>query len=176
MTDRLGAIKLGESNGEPFLGRDFGHTKNYSEDVAAIIDEETKKLLANAHQEAFDILVTNREVLDRLVTELLEHETIDRKGLEPIFADVQMRAERPAWTGSSTRTPSDIPPVDIPLAARMNGRPEPQAEITVSPGAEAGGPSSAGPAQPPSPPSGGPPTGPPGSQRVDPAPGSGSQD
>src|ERR687897_961681 len=53
MTERLGAIKLGESNGEPFLGRDFGHTRNYSEDVAAVVDEETKMLLATAHQEAF---------------------------------------------------------------------------------------------------------------------------
>ena len=78
MTDRLGAIKLGESNGEPFLGRDFGHTKNYSEDVAAIIDEETKKLLANAHQEAFDILEENRDVLDALVLELMDKETLDK--------------------------------------------------------------------------------------------------
>ena len=46
MTERLGAIKLGEANAEPFLGRDIGHTRNYSEDVAAIVDEETKKFLA----------------------------------------------------------------------------------------------------------------------------------
>src|SRR4029450_1554140 len=50
MTERLGAIKLGESNSEPFLGRDFGHQRNYSEDVAAIIDEETKRVLATARQ------------------------------------------------------------------------------------------------------------------------------
>ena len=65
MTERLGAIKLGETNAEPFLGRDMGHQRNYSEDVAAIVDEETKKLLATAHQEAFDILEENRDVLDR---------------------------------------------------------------------------------------------------------------
>ena len=47
MTERLGAIKLGETQGEPFLGRDMGHTRNYSEDVAAIVDEETKKFLAD---------------------------------------------------------------------------------------------------------------------------------
>ena len=47
MTERLGAIKLGEANAEPFLGRDIGHSRNYSEDVAAIVDEETKKLLAD---------------------------------------------------------------------------------------------------------------------------------
>jgi cell division protease FtsH len=134
MSDRLGAVKFGDDNGEPFLGRDFGHTRNYSEEIAAIIDEEINALLTSAHQEAFDILVTNREVLDRLVVELLEKETIDRKGLSELFVSVQMRAERPAWTGSATRVPSNIPPVDVP--AGLNGRAEPKAEITVSPGQE----------------------------------------
>ena len=54
MSDRLGAIKLGDNTSEPFLGRDMGHQRNYSEEVAAIIDEEVKKLLSTAHQEAFD--------------------------------------------------------------------------------------------------------------------------
>ena len=67
MTERLGAIRLGEANSEPFLGRDIGHARNYSEDVAAKVDEETKLLLAGAHQEAFDILEENRDVLDDLV-------------------------------------------------------------------------------------------------------------
>ncbi len=125
MSERLGAVKLGEDNSEPFLGRDFGHTRNYSEEIAAIIDEEINKLLTNAHQEAFDILVQNRDVLDTLVTELLEKETIDRKGLADIFSEIQMRPERPAWTGSDTRIPSTIPPVDVP--AGLNGRPEPAA-------------------------------------------------
>ena len=92
MTDRLGAIKLGESNGEPFLGRDFGHTKNYSEDVAAIIDEETKKLLANAHQEAFDILEENRDVLDALVLELMDKETLDKAEVATVFEALRRAA------------------------------------------------------------------------------------
>src|SRR6185437_12191572 len=49
MTERLGTIKLGEDNSEPYLGRDFGHTRNYSEEVAAIVDEEVKKLIETAH-------------------------------------------------------------------------------------------------------------------------------
>ncbi len=107
MSDRLGAVKLGEDNGEPFLGRDIGHMRNYSEEIAAIIDEEVNKLLTNAHQEAFDILVTNRPVLDELVRQLLDKETIDRKGLAAIFSSLRMRAERPAWTGSDSRVPSN---------------------------------------------------------------------
>ncbi len=118
MTDRLGAIKLGESNGEPFLGRDFGHTKNYSEDVAAIIDEETKKLLQNAHQEAFDILEENRDVLDSLVLELMDKETLDKAEVASIFEALRRRPARPAWTGSPDRKASQIPPVEIPQAIR----------------------------------------------------------
>jgi cell division protease FtsH len=113
MTERLGAIKLGESNSEPFLGRDFGHTRNYSEDVAAVVDEETKKLLASAHQEAFDILEENRDVLDALVLELMEKETLDKEEVARVFEPLRRRPDRPAWTGSPDRSPSAIPPVEF---------------------------------------------------------------
>jgi cell division protease FtsH len=118
MTERLGAIKLGEGNSEPFLGRDFGHQRNYSEDVAAIIDEETKLLLASAHQEAFDILEENRHVLDALVLALLDKETLDKSEIAEIFEALRMRPARPAWTGSPDRRPSKIPAVEIPEEIR----------------------------------------------------------
>lgn len=118
MTERLGAIKLGESNAEPFLGRDIGHARNYSEDVAAMIDDETKKFLAVAHQEAFDILEENRDVLDALVLALLDKETLDKSEVAEIFTALRRRPERPAWTGSPTRVPSTIPPVEIPEEIR----------------------------------------------------------
>ncbi|MGH3472607.1 MAG: ATP-dependent zinc metalloprotease FtsH [Nocardioidaceae bacterium] len=153
MSERIGAVKLGEDNSEPFLGRDFGHTRNYSEEIAAIIDEEINKLMTNAHQEAFDILVQNRGVLDQLVTELLEKETLDRKALTGVFATLVARPERPAWTGSDSRIPSAIPPVAVPVSA--NGRGAVKPEITVSPGSEG-----TGSGLPPSVPPGGPPSGP----------------
>ena len=118
MTERLGAIKLGDGNAEPFLGRDIGHTRNYSEDVAAMIDDETKKFLAVAHQEAFDILAENRDVLDALVLELLDKETLDKAQVAEVFTALRRRGERPAWTGSPTRIPSTIPPVEIPEEIR----------------------------------------------------------
>src|SRR5690606_17584403 len=114
MTERLGAVKLGESNSEPFLGRDLGHSRNYSEDVAAMVDEEVKKLVAAAHQEAFDILEENRDVLDALVLALIEKETLDKDEVAQVFAPLRRRSRRPAWTGSPERTPSPIPPVEIP--------------------------------------------------------------
>ncbi|WP_193605792.1 ATP-dependent zinc metalloprotease FtsH [Nocardioides dongkuii] len=118
MTDRLGAIKLGEAQGEPFLGRDMGHQRNYSEDVAAIVDEETKNFLATAHQEAFDILEENRDVLDDLVLALLDKETLDKAEVAEIFTPLRRCQARPAWTGSPDRNPSDIPPIEIPQAIR----------------------------------------------------------
>ncbi len=124
MTERLGAIKLGDSNGEPFLGRDYGHTRNYSEDVAAIVDEEVKKLLATAHQEAFDILEENRDVLDSLVLALLEKETLDKEQVAEVFLPLRRRPVRPAWTGSPTREPSDKPPVEVPRSALEDVAPE----------------------------------------------------
>jgi cell division protease FtsH len=118
MTERLGAIKLGDGNSEPFMGRDFGHQRNYSEDVAGIVDEETKKLLATAHQEAYDILEENRDVLDALVLALLDKETLDKAEIAEIFTGLRMRPERPAWTGSPDRRPSSIPAVEIPEEVR----------------------------------------------------------
>jgi cell division protease FtsH len=130
MTERLGAIKLGENNHEPFLGRDIGHTRDYSEDVAAIVDEETKKLLANAHQEAFDILEENRDVLDALVLALLERETLDKAEVAEVFEPLRRRSVRPAWTGSPDRVPSTIPPIDVPRSA-SNGTAQPESESAV---------------------------------------------
>ncbi|MEU4606515.1 ATP-dependent zinc metalloprotease FtsH [Kribbella sp. NPDC023972] len=122
MTERLGAIKFGQDSGEPFLGRDLGSQRNYSEEIAAAVDEEVGKLILNAHQEAFDILVENRAVLDHLVEELLEKETLDKHEIARVFAPVQKRDRRPAWTGSATRVPSDQPPVmPVPSRGEQNG-------------------------------------------------------
>ncbi|HSV39663.1 MAG TPA: ATP-dependent zinc metalloprotease FtsH [Nocardioidaceae bacterium] len=130
MTDALGAIKLGEGNSEPFLGREYGHRRDYSEDVAAKVDAETKKFLAEAHQEAFDILEENRDVLDALVVALLEKETLDKEQVAQVFEPLRRRQPRPAWTGSPDREPSQIPPVAVPKSATNGTRPE-ESEGTV---------------------------------------------
>ncbi len=114
MTERLGAIKFGGDNTEPFLGREMAHQRDYSEEVAALVDEEVKKLIENAHNEAWEILVENRDVLDNLVLALLEKETLGKEEIAEIFAPIVKRPPRPAWTGSSRRTPSTRPPVLSP--------------------------------------------------------------
>lgn len=126
MTERLGAIKYGQEQGEVFLGRDYGHTRDYSEEVAAAIDEEVRAFIEAAHQEAYDVLVDNREVLDALVLALLERETLDKEEIEEIFAELKLRTPRPAWTGSARRAPDTRGPIDGPItnaasSAQVNG-------------------------------------------------------
>ena len=123
MSERIGAVKLGQSQGEVFLGRDMGHQRDYSEEIAGIVDEEVRRFIEAAHDEAWHALNDNRDVLDRLVLELLEHETLGPKEIAAIFEDVRKRPKRPTWLSSESRTISDIPPVLTPaeeaaLAAR----------------------------------------------------------
>lgn len=114
MTERLGAIRYGQEQNEVFLGRDMGHVRDFSEEVAAAIDEEVRSFIDAAHQEAYEVLVANRDILDRLVLELLEKETLDKAQIEEIFAEMNMREPRAAWTGSTRRRPDDRPPVLTP--------------------------------------------------------------
>jgi len=114
MTEAIGAIKLGTDGSEPFMGRDYGHQRDYSENVAAKVDAEIRKLIENAHQEAFDILVENRTTLDAMVLQLLDKETLNKEEIAAIFAKVSSWPRRPSWTGSATRIPSSQPPVAVP--------------------------------------------------------------
>ena len=125
MTERLGAIQYGKDPSEPFLGRDMGHMRDYSEEVAAAIDEEVRTFIEAAHQEAYDLLVANRDVLDAMVLALLDRETLDKAEIEEIFAELQLREPRPAWTGSARRRPDERGPVLTPseVAALPGGSP-----------------------------------------------------
>ena len=114
MTEAIGAIKLGTDASEPFMGRDYGHQRDYSENVAAKVDAEIRKLIENAHQEAFDILVDNRATLDAMVLKLLDKETLNKEEIAAIFTKVSSWPRRPSWTGSATRIPSSQPPVAVP--------------------------------------------------------------
>jgi cell division protease FtsH len=122
MSERVGAIKLGQSQGEVFLGRDMGHQRDYSEDVAAVVDEEVRRLIDAAHDEAWHVINDNRAVLDHLVLELLEKETLNAAELAEIFSSVRKRPLRPTWLSSETRLLSDQPPVLTPAeVAAQNG-------------------------------------------------------
>ena len=114
MSERLGARKFGSGDGEPFLGREMGHGRDYSEEIASAIDEEIKRMIEAAHDEAWEVLVEYRDVLDNLVLRLLDKETLARKEVLEVFASVQKRPARGTYTGYGKRLPSDRPPVLSP--------------------------------------------------------------
>ncbi len=114
MSDRVGAIRLGQQQGEVFLGRDMGHVKDYSEGIAEVVDDEVRRLIETAHQEAYEILVENRDVLDALVVALLERETLDKEEVAEVFGPLVKRAPRSVWLSASTRPVSDRGPVLSP--------------------------------------------------------------
>jgi cell division protease FtsH len=111
MSARLGAVRYGREQGDPFLGRSMGNQADYSLEVAHEIDEEVRKLIEAAHTEAWDILNTYRDVLDDLVVELLDKETLTRRDLERIFGSVEKRPRITAFNDFGERTPSDKPPI-----------------------------------------------------------------
>jgi cell division protease FtsH len=121
MSSKLGAVRYGVNESEPFLGRDYGHTRDYSEDIAADIDSEVRDLIEAAHDEAWEILVQYRDTLDQMVLELVEKETLNKEDLERILAPVRKRPPHNTFTGFGKRTPSDRPPIEIPPSARSNG-------------------------------------------------------
>ncbi|RJQ78491.1 ATP-dependent zinc metalloprotease FtsH [Pseudonocardiaceae bacterium YIM PH 21723] len=143
MSAKLGAVRYGQDQGDPFLGRSMGHAADHSLEVAREIDEEIRKLIETAHTEAWEILSQYRDVLDRLAGELLEKETLPRKELERIFEGVEKRPRITAFNDFGGRTPSDKPPIKTPgELAIERGEPWPPPEpekphpVPVSNGAQ----------------------------------------
>ncbi|MFB9713495.1 ATP-dependent zinc metalloprotease FtsH [Arthrobacter methylotrophus] len=112
MSERIGAVKLGAGGGEPFLGRDMAQERNYSDSVAYIVDEEVRRLIDQAHDEAYAILTENRDVLDQLALELLERETLNQAEIAYIFRDIRKRDFREVWLSKESRPVQTLPPVE----------------------------------------------------------------
>ena len=126
MSEKLGARKFGSGDSEPFLGMERSHARDYSEEIASAIDGEVRRLIESAHDEAWEVLVEYRDVLDGLVLRLLDKETLSRKEVLEAFATVQKRPLRGSYTGYGKRLPSDRPPVltpkELALAATSDGK------------------------------------------------------
>lgn len=101
MSDRIGMVKLGDADTEAFGHGSGEGPRPFSDETAAIIDEEVRRLLDNAMREAWRILSENRGVLDTLASRLLEEETLDEAQLAEIFKDVVKAPERPVWNYQS---------------------------------------------------------------------------
>ncbi len=114
MSAKLGAVKYGQNDGEPFLGRTMGHQRDYSESVSSEIDAEVRGLIELAHDEAWEILVEYRDVLDNLVLELIEKETVTQADMARICARVIKRPPIAPFHTFGKRKASDQPPVMTP--------------------------------------------------------------
>lgn len=121
MTNEVGPVKLGSASGEVFMGRDMGHGREFSEKIAERIDNQVRALIEQAHNEAYQVLNDNRDVLDRLALELLEKETLDHLELAEIFKDVKRLPPRPQWLSSDQRPVSYQPPVEVPRRVHPEG-------------------------------------------------------
>jgi len=99
MSDKLGPMKYGKTQGEVFLGRDFSNQQDYSDQVAATIDDEVRALIGQAHEEARRILETHNDALHRLAEKLLDVETLDAEAIKELLSDV------PKWEASHGGSP-----------------------------------------------------------------------
>ena len=115
MSDSIGNMYLGASE-EVFLGRDYQQQLNYSEEVAAKIDEEIKTIIDNQYQEALSILRENRSIMDEMVKALYEKETIYEDEIDALFGEendnanslFSSKVNRPESNDSSAKDPSDV--------------------------------------------------------------------
>ncbi len=91
MSDRLGQVALGRQQGNMFLGRDIVAERDFSEETAAAIDDEVRKLVDVAYRRAKEVLVTNRHILDALANMLIEKETVDADELQELLANSDVK-------------------------------------------------------------------------------------
>ncbi len=85
MSDKIGPVALGQSQGGMFLGRDMSATRDFSEDTAATIDVEVSELVDTAYKRATKVLSDNRSVLDEMASMLIERETIDTEDIQDLL-------------------------------------------------------------------------------------------
>ena len=133
MSDRIGMVKLGDADTEAFGHGSGEGPRSFSDETAAIIDEEVRRLLDNAMREAWRILSENRAVLDTLASRLLEEETLDEAQLAEIFKDVVKAPERPVWNYQSDAAVPGVVlghPVGIKAEDEWTSVPEPGIDVS----------------------------------------------
>ena len=134
MSDRIGMVKLGDADTEAFGHGSGEGPRSFSDETAAIIDEEVRRLLDNAMREAWRILSENRAVLDTLASRLLEEETLDEAQLAEIFKDVVKAPERPVWNyQSDAAVPGVVLGHPVGIKSEDEWKPVAEEGIEVSP-------------------------------------------
>jgi len=125
MSERIGAMAIGDREQEIFLGREFGHRREVSERTAEMVDDEVKRLLDEAYAKASTVLTAHRELLERIAQALLERETIDREDLDLLVQDLPLPpreappappAPAPALAATKATAPAVLPALGSPPA------------------------------------------------------------
>ena len=124
MSDVLGPVAYGEGqNHQVFLGRDFNHERNYSEEVASEIDKEVRKYLEAAYEACRKLIIANRDKLDLIAEALIERETLTAKQLEELLTTGKLAAddEKDDFLADDNDEPKDgdialIPPTELKAA------------------------------------------------------------
>jgi cell division protease FtsH len=131
MSEKLGPRTFGRDSTQPFLGRDFGHEADYSEEIAREIDDEIRRIVEDAHERARRVLSEHMDELQRLSKILIEYETIDRgqfqdlltgTAAEEVFKDHEKHA--PAEEEQPVKQPSRPRTIGLPLPSSLQKPPD----------------------------------------------------
>ncbi|MDO4911759.1 MAG: ATP-dependent zinc metalloprotease FtsH [Corynebacterium sp.] len=133
MSPELGTVKYGQTEGDVFANRGGGGQIDYSPEVAAKIDEQTRYLINKAHEMAYSILEENRDYLDKLAAKLLEKETLRRPDLEALFDGLPQRERIAVFEGESTYFPAQAgrEPVKTPTELAIERGEEPPKRFSL---------------------------------------------
>ncbi|MBM6591143.1 ATP-dependent zinc metalloprotease FtsH [Brevibacterium sp. RIT 803] len=150
MSDKLGMVKIGDDQGEPFAGRGYGGGDEYGDATLSSIDGEVRDIIDAAHADAYWALTHNRDVLDDLAYQLLERETLDQAALAEIFTPIVKRPTRDVWLANDERPVSERGPIDppAPLSGDRNGKSNGSSEVDTTDIPGAGGTGANGPHKP----------------------------
>ncbi len=111
MSERLGPRVFGSDPTQPFLGREFGHQADYSDEIAREIDDEIRRVVEGAHQRARDILTEHRETLDTVSEILIRRETIEKAEFEALVLGTP---ESEVFPDEAPELPAPVTPADKP--------------------------------------------------------------
>ncbi len=127
MSDKLGPLTFGKKEEMIFLGREISEQRNYSDEVAAKIDAEQRRIIDEAYERAKEVLTTHRAVLDRLAELLIEKETIEAEEFESLFEGVlPPRGSAKPPTATEEETPTGEPEATGEGTSRRRQGPAPQ--------------------------------------------------
>ncbi|MBO4365079.1 MAG: cell division protein FtsH, partial [Eggerthellaceae bacterium] len=139
MSTDLGQQIFGQPNHEVFLGRDYGNTKDYSDETARRIDEEVARIMKQAHDRAYDVLSGRKDQMDLMASVLLERETVDGEACQALLdnrwseylaheqsEEGRAQREREATTVVNVADPANDPAVLEPVMVQSAPAPEPQ--------------------------------------------------